>query len=340
MSVVSIAHVEGMDRRLRGDERVAALLLAMGQPAAGRVLKHFDADELRQVTRATASLGAVPASAIDLLIENFAGQFSGGPDLLGAANEAEQLLAGALAPEDVADILSDVLGSANHTMWEKLAKLPEATLAEHLQREHPQAAAYALSKLGPAAAAKVVAALPRDLRNGLIQRMLVERPVTDASRRLIETSLHDELVVIASRTAGPSAHARMADIINRFDRAEVDDVLASLTETRPKEAEKIRSLLFSFEDIPQLSARARSVLFDKAPIDRVITALRGVAPEFRDFVLSSLASRARRMVEAELDGGAQASQRDIVKARRDIAEIVLQLAARGEIALREEEAAA
>lgn len=340
MSVVSVARIDGGARQLHGVERVAALLLAMGQPVAGRVLKHLDPDELRQVTRATAALGSVSAATIDMLIEDFAGHFSGGPDLLGAASEAEQLLAGALPPEDVADILSDVLGSANHTMWEKLSKLPEATLAEHLQREHPQAAAYALSKLVPAAAAKIAAALPRELRNDLIARMLGEKPVTDAARRLIEAALHDELVVTSTRAAGPGAHARMADIINRFERSEVDDVLASLAEARPKEAEKIRGMLFSFEDIPQLSTRARSVLFDKAPIDRVIMALRGVAPDFRDIVLSSLASRARRMVEAELDGGAQVSQRDIAKARRDLAEIVLQLATRGEIELRGEEAMA
>lgn len=340
MSIVSVAHIEAISRTLRGAERAAALLLAMGQPAAGRVLKHLDADELRQVTRAAATLGSVPAATVDLLIDDFVGHFSGGPDLLGAADEAEQLLAGALPPEDVADILSDVLGSANHSMWEKLSRMPETALAEHLQREHPQAAAYVLLNLGSATAAKVAAAMPREMRNDLIARMFAEKPVTDAARRLIETSLHDDLLVNAGRAAGGGAHARMADIINRFERADADDVLASLSGARPKEAEKIRGLLFSFEDIPNLSTRARAVLFDKAPIERVILALRGVAPEFRDIVLSSLASRARRMVEAELNGGAQAAQRDIAKARRDLAEIVLQLAARGEIELREDEGAA
>ena len=340
MSVVSVSRTAAQPRRLHGVERAAALLLALGQPVAGRVLKQLDADELRQVTRAAAALGAVPAAAIDGLIEDFAGHFTGGPDLLGAASEAEQLLAGALPPDEVADILSDVLGSANHSMWEKLSGLPEASLVEYLQGGHPQFCACVLLKLGPATAAKIAGALPRDLRNDVLRRMASARPMTDGARRIFEAALHDDLLVAGARTAGAGAPARMAEIINRFERADAEDVLSALEQTRPKDAQAIRGMLFSFEDIPSLSVRARATLFDKAPIDRVIMALRGAMPDFRDVVLSSLASRARRMVEAELDGGASASPRDVARARRELADLVLQLAARGEIELREDESAA
>ena len=47
-------------KQLNGPEKVAALLLAMGKPLASRLLKHFDQDELRQVTRSIADLGVVP----------------------------------------------------------------------------------------------------------------------------------------------------------------------------------------------------------------------------------------------------------------------------------------
>lgn len=336
MSVVSVSSLSSEARQLVGVDRVAALLLAMGQGAAARILKHLDAYELREITRATAALGSVPAPTIDTLIEDFAGHFSSGLDLLGAPSEAEQLLAGALPPEQVADILSDVLGSANHTMWEKLSNLPDATLNDFVVAEHPQTAAYLLSKLNSAAAARALAVMPREQRNDMLARMLGIGGVTEAARRLIETTLHDTLLVTASR-AGGGAPARMADIINRFDREAVDDAIASLSETRPKEAKALKAMLFSFEDIPSLSARARAVLFDKAPTERVILALRGASMEFRDIVLSSLASRARRMVEAELDGGATASKKDIDQARREIANMVLQLAAANEIELRSDD---
>jgi flagellar motor switch protein FliG len=336
MSVVSVASLSPIARRLGGADRVAALLLAMGQTAATRILKHLDAYELREITRATAALGSVSAPTIDILIEDFAGHFSGGLDLLGAPSEAEQLLSGALPPEQVADILSDVLGSSNHTMWEKLSSLSDTLLNDFVAEEHPQATAYLLSKLSSATAARALAAMSRDKRNDILARMMGIGGVTEAARRLIETTLHDTLLVAASRSGG-GVPARMADIINRFEREAVDDAIASLSEARPKEAKALKAMLFSFEDIPGLSARARAILFDKAPTDRVILALRGVSMDFRDIVLSSLASRARRMVEAELDSGATPPRKDIDQARRDIANMVLQLAAANEIELRSED---
>ena len=44
-------------------------------------------------------------------------------------------------------------------------------------------------------------------------------------------------------------------------------------------------------------------------------------------------SRGRRLVEGELNSGANAAARDIAKARKAIADIVLGMASRGEIEL-------
>ena len=113
----------------------------------------------------------------------------------------------------------------------------------------------------------------------------------------------------------------------------MEDVLQSLSESRPKEAEVLKGLLFTFDDIVNLSQKARSVLFDQVPTERVVLALKGTDPEFRDLVLSSLAARAKRMVEAELTNGDAAPQRDVMKARRAIADLVLEMAEKGQIEL-------
>ena len=109
--------------------------------------------------------------------------------------------------------------------------------------------------------------------------------------------------------------------------------MRAIGEARPKDAALLKSMLFSFADLPKLSERARALLFDRASIDIVVMALRGSDPEFRNTVLSSMPSRGRRLVEGELASGASASARDIAKARRAIAEIVLGMAARNEIEL-------
>jgi flagellar motor switch protein FliG len=320
-------------KALLGPEKVAALLLAMGKPAASRLLQHFDPVELRQITRAATALGSVPVAALEGAIEDFAGQFTSGVDLQSTATDVEQLLTGVLAPEQVADIMSDVLGSSNNSLWERLSGVPENMIAAYLMKEHPQTAALILSKLSSSCTAKVMGQLPRDLRNELLRRMIGLKPVVESSVRLIETTLHEDLLLAISRNSGPDLNTRMADIINKMERDHMEDVLQNLSDTRPKVAETLKGLLFTFDDLTKLTPQARTTLLDQVPTERVVLSLKGTDPAFRDIILSSLASRARRIVEHELNTGGPAAQRDVLKARRSIADTALQLAESGQIEL-------
>ena len=184
--------------------------------------------------------------------------------MLGSAGEAESLLAGALPPEEAAEILSDVLGNSNKAMWDRLSAAPESALAGYLQKEHPQTFAFVLSKLSSGTAAKIMAQTPRDLRNSLMRRMLSPRPVMDPMMRLLEQTLHEDLLLNVARNTGADTHSQIADIINKMERDQIEDVLNALAEDRPKDAETLRGLLFTFEDIAKLSQKARTTVFDKA----------------------------------------------------------------------------
>jgi flagellar motor switch protein FliG len=67
---------------LKGPERVATLLFAMGKPAASRILKHFSEEEIRLVTKSAAQLGPVSPTQIEQLVEEFASNFTDGADLV------------------------------------------------------------------------------------------------------------------------------------------------------------------------------------------------------------------------------------------------------------------
>jgi flagellar motor switch protein FliG len=324
---------EQTHKPLGGTEKVAALLLAMGKPLASRLLKHFDQDELRKVTRSITNLGLVPMPMLEDMIEEFAGHFSHGSGLITSANDAETLLSGILSPEEISDIMSDVTGNSNQSIWQRLSGVSENLFAGYLLKEHPQSAAAILSKVTPACAAKVMAQLPRDLRNELMRRMVGIAIVSEPIMRILESTLQDDLLVNVSRNNRAVHNSRMADIINKMEREQMEDVLQSLAEVRPKAAETLRSLLFTFDDIIRLQPRARMILFDQVPTERVVLALKGTDSGFREAILSTLSSRARRMVEAELSGGGPAAHRDVVKARRQIAELALEMSERGEIEL-------
>ena len=138
--------------------------------------------------------------------------------------------------------MSDVTGNSNHAMWERLSNVPEAVFAGFLVNEHPQTAAFIVSKISPACAAKVIGQLPRELRNEIMRRMLSIGPVTEAAVRIIQGQLQEDLLSNVSRHVGSDQNARMADIINKLDRNHMEDVMQSLAAARPKTADVLRKL--------------------------------------------------------------------------------------------------
>jgi flagellar motor switch protein FliG len=166
--------------------------------------------------------------------------------------------------------------------------------------------------------------------------MLTVKPIVDESMRLLERILHQEFTANFASNAGSEGQARLAEIINKLDREQMDQVLQSLAATRPKAAESLKGMMFTFDDIGRLSQRARGALMDKVPADKVALALKGTAAEFRELILSSLSSRVRKMIEQELNNGQPVPARDVNEARRTVTDLALDLAGRGEIEIRTE----
>ncbi len=322
-----------VSRPLQGADRVAALLMAMGKPVASRLMKHFDPEEIKTVTRAIAELRPVSTPQVELAVEEFATQFAAGAHLVGSTADVERMLSGVLPPEKVVEIMNDVLGQAHHSIWDRISGVAENTIATYILKEHPQIAALILSKVKPSCAAKVMSHLPEDMRNGVMRRMLAFKPIVDETMRIIEDTIHEDFMMNLARNAGADTHARIADIINKMERDDMENVLTSLAGSRPKSAEILKGLLFTFDDIITLAPRARTSLFDQVPNDRTVLALKGTDPEFREIILQSLGSRVRRMVEQELLGSEPSSQRDVAEARRLITDLALEMAGRGEIEL-------
>lgn len=320
------------ERSLQGSDKAAALLLAMGQPLSGRILSHFDTSEIKQVTRSIADLGTVTANQISAIVEEFASRFSGG-NLLGTVGDVEKLLAGLLPPEQVSDIMSDVLGYANRSIWDRISSVSEAIFANYLQKEHPQTAALILSKVRPVFAARTMSHLPQPLRHEMMRRMLNLKPIVEDTVAIAERTLHEDFMLNFSRNMGADTHARMADILNKMERHDMEDALEGIKRVKPESAEMLKGLLFTFDDIINLTPRARQAIFDQTPTERIVLALKGTELDFRDNILSSLTTRARRIVENELAAGEPSSQRDVLEARRAIADLALDMAGRGEIEL-------
>ncbi|HRJ02721.1 MAG TPA: FliG C-terminal domain-containing protein, partial [Hyphomonas sp.] len=277
--------------------------------------------------------GAVSRESLEQFADEMSREVAKGGAVRVGVEEVEAMLTGVVKPEQLATIMSGLRPNTIRSVWLRLEESPEGPLTQFLLGEHPQIAAFILSKVSSAVSANVLRQIPSANRSDIVRRILSVRPVATPAVNLIEAALDDVLATMTAKSSGPPVHARVADIINKMERQQMEEVLSDLDQSRPKDAKLVKGLLFTFDDIGRLSAPDRVKLFDGIPTDRTILALHGVEPGLRELVLAALSSRARRMIEQELSGSSGVAQREITRARRAIADMALELADRGVIDL-------
>ena len=153
--------------------------------------------------------------------------------------------------------MEEIRGPAGRTMWDKLGNVNEAVLANYLKNEYPQTVAVVLSKIKSEHAARVLAALPEDFALECVSGMLRMEPVQREILDKIEQTLRTEFMSNLARTSKRDSHEMMADIFNTFDRQTEARFIAALEERNREAAERIRALMFVFEDLSKLDPGRR-----------------------------------------------------------------------------------
>jgi flagellar motor switch protein FliG len=332
--MVATAQTRGSSKRnaLTGPEKVGVLLLALGKTKAAQLLRRFDPEELRALTRSSSRMRPITAEEVETLIEEFAQSFTGGIGFSGTADEVKSLLADVMTEDEIAQYMRDQ-PAEGQPVWDKLVPLRDNVLQPLVLKEHPQTIAVILSRIDSNVGARLLRSLEPEFRHSLLRRMLGLKGVAESAMTAIENGLRDDL--LATMLAAPSSETRktIAGILNKLDGSQANEILKSIAQTRPEDANELKSMLFSFADIATLKPRARALIIEKVPTEQLVLALNGAQPELQEAVLSTLTARVRRMVEAELEAAPPGRTRDIEEARRAIVATVLNLMARGEITL-------
>jgi flagellar motor switch protein FliG len=315
---------------LSGPEKVGILLVALGKDRAAQLLRRLDPDELRVLTRSSSRVRPVSNQEVEKLVEEFASSFAN--PVTGSAEEVRNLLADVISKDELAEYLSDQQLS-EAPVWERIGPLKDNVLKALLLKEHPQTLAVILSRIEANAGARVLRSLNTEFRHSVLRRMLGLRGVARSTMDAIESALRDDLM--ATMLSGPNSEARktIAGILNKLDGSQATEIIQSIAETRPEDANELKSMLFSFGDMVNLKTRARALVLEKVPTEQVVLAINGASEVLKEAVLSTLTGRVRRMVEAELEGAPPPRNRDVEEARRAIVTVVLSLMSKGEITL-------
>jgi len=323
---------------MSGPKRAAIMMLALGEQYGSKVWSLLDDDEVRELSVVMSSLGTIEANVVEDLLLEFVSRMSASGALMGNFDATERLLQQYLPSDRVTGIMDEIRGPAGRNMWEKLSNVQEEVLANYLKNEYPQTVAVVLSKLKPEHAARVLAILPEDMALDVVNRMLRMEAVQKEVIERGESTLRTEFMSNLSQTRRRDAHEVMAEIFNNFDRQTETRFLTALEEESREAAERIKSLMFTFDDLVKLDAGSAQTLMRHVDKDKLGVALKGANDAVRDFFMGNMSTRAAKMLQDDMAAAGPVRLRDVDEAQALLVNLAKDLAAKGEIMLQKNRA--
>jgi flagellar motor switch protein FliG len=318
--------------KLSGPEKAAIVMLSLGEEHT-HIWEALDEEEIKEISQAMASLGTVAASVVEELLVEFVSGMSGSGAIMGSFEQTQKLLSSFMPPEKVESLMEEIRGPAGRTMWDKLGNVNEAVLANYLKNEYPQTVAVVLSKIKPDHASRVLTCLPEDFALECVQRMLRMEPVQREILDKIEQTLRVEFMSNLARTSKRDSHELMADIFNNFDRQTESRFIAALEERNRESSERIRALMFVFEDLSKLDPGGVQTLLRAVEKDQLGLALKGASDALREMFFSNMSERAAKIMREDMEGMGPVRLRDVDQSQMAMVQVAKDLAAKGEIML-------
>ena len=280
--------------------RSARLMRALG-PDAAPIWAELSKSEVQALTAAMDSLGASP---------------DGEREAVGQFMEAHRRLR-TPAAKDV-------------PVWRRLSDTGTETLAGLLAGEHPQTVALILSRLSGEAAARLLRALPPPLAIDAMQRLLNLGAIHPAALAALEARLSALLTARADPGQG-SGHERVARIFDRLDSRSGKIFMAALEHAEPGAGEKVRALMFTFDDLTGLDAAGLQTLLSAADRAVLVVALKGARPDTAAVFFANMTQRAGDLLREEIASLGPVRRSEIETARQELVALARTLIQRGDI---------
>ena len=320
---------------LTGAQKAAALMLSLSDDHASKLFSMMEESEIRELSTTMVGLGSISADVVEKLFVEFAEAMSRTGSFVGNYENTERLLLKTMDKDRVSAIMEEIRGPAGRTMWDKLGNINEQVLANYLKNEYPQTVAVILSRIKADHTARVLTLLPETFAMDIIMRLLrmeaIQKDVLDG----LEQTLRTEFMNNLTKTARSDSHELIAEIFNNLDRNTENRFMAALEERNRESAERIKSLMFTFEDLTRLDSLGIQVLLRNIDKEQLGIALKGASEMIKDLFFKNMSERAGKMLKEDMDAMGPVRLRDVDEAQTAIVNRTKELAATGDLVISE-----
>ncbi|HLH25585.1 MAG TPA: flagellar motor switch protein FliG [Chloroflexota bacterium] len=324
-----------MATKLKGKQKAAVLLIAMGPEASSAVLKQLREPEIEQLTLEILSMDQVSDDVSrEVLTEGHQMALASRFLSSGGFGYAQEMLGRALGNEKAAEIISRLAANLQPHHFDFLKDTDPAQLATFIQEEHPQAIALILAHLPAATASRVLAHLPAELQADVAMRIAtMERTLPEVIEG-VEQVLRQRLArVVFSETSQAGGLDSLVKILGNVDRSTERSVLEYLDQHNADLAGEVRKLMFAFDNLIQLDDQALQRILRDVDARDLPLALRGAPEELRERIFKNVSARAAEMLREDMAVAGQVRRRQVEEAQQRIVTIARRLEEAGEIVI-------
>ena len=324
-----------MAEELKGVQKAAILLIALGPEKSSMIFKHLKEEEIEDLTLEIANTRSVTSQMKERVINEFyevclAQQYIAE----GGIGYAKELLEKALGTEKAMDVIGKLTASLQVKPFEFIKKTDASQLLNFIQDEHPQTIALVLSYLSSGQAAAVLTALTPEKQADVAKRIAtMDRTSPDVIKE-VERVLESKLTSLVNQDytiiGGVDA---VVDILNTVDRGTEKHIMETLEIEEPELADEIRKKMFVFEDILLLDDRAiQRVLRDVDNNDLAI-ACKGSNEDVQNAIFNNMSKRLAEMIKEDMEFMGPVRMKDVEEAQQKIVNIIRKLEDSAEIVI-------
>ena len=320
---------------LKGIQKAAILLIALGPEKSSLIFKHLKEDEIEDLTLEIANTKSVTIQVKEKVINEFyevclAQQYIAE----GGIGYAKELLEKALGADKAMDVIGKLTASLQVKPFEFVKKTDASQLLNFIQDEHPQTIALILSYLSAAQSATILGALAPEKQADVARRIAtMDRTSPDVIKeveRVLESKLSSLVNQDYTIIGGVDA---VVEILNTVDRGTEKHIMETLEVEEPDLADEIRKKMFVFEDILLLDDRSiQRVLRDVDNNDLAI-ACKGSAEEVQNAIFNNMSKRLAEMIREDMEFMGPVRMKDVEEAQQKIVNIIRKLEDSAEIVI-------
>jgi flagellar motor switch protein FliG len=325
-----------VEEELSGRQKVAILLMALGEEASAQITKNLDPEEVEAISFEIAKMERVEPHVVEGILAEWQHTEQAAFSLAsGGVDYARRVLEKAFGPSKAAQVLKRIEAQLHdHISLTHLRNADPQQLTAIIRNEHPQTIALILAFLDPGQTAAVLREVDPQTGSDILLRIARMEKVLPDVLRIIEDSVGAEsdlsLSGDGSAAGGPEA---VAEVLNLLAAGLEKDLLDGVAEKDIELSEQIKNLMFVFEDIVKLDDKGITRLLRDVDTKELSLALKLASEELKGRILGSMSSRARDSLLEEMEFLGPVRVSDVEIAQANIVKMARALEEAGEIVI-------